>query len=527
MALNRAILEKAVGDKLTKACLSAIVTEAVMRGLPFNASDVAIESDKYAAYVTRVIDSLHGETMLSKALEANASNPAATKYLKAIDNVIKSTVNPAVVRICNEATNDPTASMAEVVDKSAFTPEEMKEFIAKGKDLDVATVANVIKDKVVATIKDEKEAYDSSEQLKQDIKDTLAESVGEDAPSTESWIDAHLAKNDPRRPVSLFSRLQDTCIETLLATESTAELEMNETVSLESLLDVTINQSINCFDRAATPVHEEIARLQQACEALEFPEAEQKDRIKCAATKSLIMTIVIMTVMETLKTMRLFCPSPDSIQRFVDTPTNLDRSIPAIGEDVGNKIAAAIAAAKGLARNPELNRMEMSKAFDALSNLRTSLDTVSPEAMSNKDEIMKALTEACTMLESKLACESEAATSPDVSPSTNRARESNVAALDGMYRSLSRHPSVEIIRIMVSSEAKTAVNDTTLLAIGLDNTGTEVSRYAFNIKMVPSFGNVISELRTAAGYSKLADSAKACEINYTDQGYGVPLIEKI
>ena len=140
---------------------------------------------------------------------------------------------------------------------------------------------------------------------------------------------------------------------------------------------------------------------------------------------------------------------------------------------------------------------------------------------------MKALTEACTMLESKLACESETATSPDVSPSTNRARESNVAALDGMYRSLSRHPSVEIIRIMVSSEAKTAVDDTTLLAIGLDNTGTEVSRYAFNIKMVPSFGNVISELRTAAGYSKLADSAKACEINYTDQGYGVPLIVPI
>lgn len=526
MALNRAVLEKAVGDKLTKACLSAIVTEAFMRGLPFNASDITLESDKYAAYVTRVIDSLHGETLVSQALEANAADPTVTKYLKAIDNVVRSTVNPAVIRICNEATNDPTASMSEVVDQSAFTPEEMKEFIAKGKDLDVSTVAEVVKDKVVATIKSEKEAYDSNEQMKQDIKDTLAVSLGEDAPTTESWLDSHLDNNDPRKPVSLFSRLQDVCIETLLATESSSELELSESVSLESLIDVTMYHSIDCFDKASIPVDEEVARLQQACEALEFPEDEQKARIRCASTKSLIMAIVILTVMETLKTMRLFCPPVDKIRRFVDAPTNLERSVPAIGADVANKISAAIAAAKGLARSPDLNRVEISKAFDALSNLRTSLDTVSEENMNNKEEIMKSLTEACDMLEGKLVSDQDTPSSPDVSPSTNRVREENIAVLDRACRTMTRNPSVKKVQFVVASDLKDSTQDSNILIIGVDENGAEVSRYYILIAMVPAFGNVITELRTAASYSKWEDCKEISEIYFSDTGYSVPLIEE-
>ena len=46
-----------------------------------------------------------------------------------------------------------------------------------------------------------------------------------------------------------------------------------------------------------------------------------QERVQLCGKKSLIMNIIIMTIMETLKTLRLFDPSIDTIRDFVDNPT--------------------------------------------------------------------------------------------------------------------------------------------------------------------------------------------------------------
>lgn len=522
MALNRVILTERVGNKLTKAALSAIVTEAVIKALPLTPAEVALEADKYAAYTTQVINSLHGENLLRSAMEANSGNPSAMKYLNKLNDTIKSVVDVATQRIANE-TASTTDSLEEIVDQSRFTPEEMRTLTAKGKELDTSDVAEVIKDKVVATIKAEKEAYDANAQMKQDIVDTLAETAGEDAPSVESWIDMQLAKNDPRQPISFFSRLQDVCMESLLCTESTDALEDTDNISLESLVNVTINQTLDCYDTKTIPLADALEALTHVCEGLNFSEEEQKNRLACASKKSLIMAIVILTVMETLKTMRLFCPNGDCIRKFVDTPTGLQNGNLNAGHSVSDRIMATIGKAKETARNPMYNGAELSQAFDALNDLRTAVDNISEAVMPNKDSVKKALEDVCCLIEGKMANESTQDTSL-LSHDTKLARERNIASLDKMHRIMKRDPETSKIRLCCESAGST--KSQMITAIAMDSTGAELSRLHIGIEMVPALGTVVNELHKCAEFSTCNESASMYELYFTDKCYAVPLIEK-
>lgn len=524
MELNRSILTNKVSNKLTKACLSAIVTETFMRALPLTSSEVVTEAAKYSAYTTRMINALHGESMLAAAMEANQENPDALKLLNRIDQMIKSVVNPATNRIVTEAAKNTSATLDEIVDKAAFTPEEMKTFMAKGKELDLETVSGVIRDKVVSTIKTEKDAYDASQKMRQDIRDTLAETVGQSAPSTEAWIDSQLSKNDPRQYISLYSRIQDVCLEFFLSNESTEQLRDDENISLEAMTNITINHTLDCFDRTEQPITEAIESLTRACEGIEGDDAESAERLQCASKKSLIMAIIITTILETLKTMRLFSPDVATIRKFVDAPTSVDRNTSEIGDVIAAKVLNKIGYVKRLMKDPEYNKVELSEALDALGNLRTALDAVSESAMSKKPDVMKAIEETCTAVEMMLANESAGYT-PQMNYFTTRCREQNVASFDKIYRILTRNPETAKIRICCESSMSKMTEKATVKAVAMDSANRELSQLAMDIDMVPAFESVLTEIRTAAKYSRCNESADMCELYFTDKCYSTPLIE--
>ena len=181
--INPAILSQRVHDKLEKACLTAIVTETFMKALPFTTEEVYADAKKYTSYVGSVMESLHCENMLDRAVKAHSDNPNAMNLLTSIQEAVNSAVIPATKRIVTEATDSKCSNINEVVDKSAFTDAEKKTLMNKRGEIGIDTISNIIKKKVVNTIKDEKEAYDAALKLKSDIKDNLKETLGESAPS--------------------------------------------------------------------------------------------------------------------------------------------------------------------------------------------------------------------------------------------------------------------------------------------------------------------------------------------------------
>ena len=214
--INSAILSQRVHDKLEKACLTAIVTETFMQALPFTTEDVYHDAKKYINYTNSVMESLHCENMLSNAMKANSNNYNVMTYLTSVKEAIDSVVIPATQRIVMEATKNEESDINKVVDKTAFTDNEKKRLTDKCGEVNIKAISDIIKKKVVDTIKDEKEAYDAALKLKADIKDNLEESLGESAPSLEAYFDTVLKKDDPRDHISFFSRLQDTCMEALI-----------------------------------------------------------------------------------------------------------------------------------------------------------------------------------------------------------------------------------------------------------------------------------------------------------------------
>ena len=539
MELNRNIVQARVEEKLTKACLSAIVTECFMKALPLTQSEVAQESAKYGAYVTQVMNALHSETMLKKALESNADNAAAMKYLNRLNDVVVSTVRPAAIRIAAEAAASHNNNLKDVVDNAALTEDEMKKFIAKGNDLSTSDVAEVIKEKVVDTIKSEKQAYDENEALQKDIVQTLAETVEksdiekkmdevdnqpQDDTTLESWMDLHLGKNDPRHPVTFFSRLQDVCIENLMATESVAELEDCDNISLESLLNVTIYKTLDCFDHNRISLDMTIDQLQKVCESL-GEDSIDENKAACAADKSLVMTIIITTIMETLKTLRLFCPDMADIRKFVDTPVNIERGNGDMKAIITGRVNEIVTEMKRLGRNPQYNQAEMTEVVEAASRLRSRLGEFDEKALENKNELIKTLEDTCATLESKLAQENATDVLPTDSKTTH-AREVNVASLDKMNRILFRHPATESAKLFCSSDIDLKDGGIGLEAVGYDANGNETTRVTLAIEMVPAFESVASELHNAAKFSKCADNSKIIELYFTDKCYGVPLVQK-
>ncbi len=520
--INSAILSQKVSDKLSQVCLCSIVTEAFIKALPLTKDGVALESEKYLNYSNTVLKSLHSESLLTRAMESNAQNENAMKMLNGINDTITSVVTEATNRICKEAKNcNSCTTLEEVVDSAAFTPEEMKKFASKGKDIAIEEISNVIKKKVVTAIKSEKEAYDNNKKLETDVVEALQDTLGEKAPTLEAYLDIVLEKKDARKPVSFFSRLQDTCLEALMVSDEDED-EDEETVSLESLVDTTITSTLNCFDTSVIPTTSALESMSKVLESHGNMEGHEAKVAHCMK-KSLIMAIVIMTMLETLKTMRLFSPKFKEVQDFVDAPTKVNGYNPS---NVSGQIHDEVIRIKKLASDVTMNRPELTTALDNFSSLKNKVSTISEETLPQKTAIMEELTDACTLLSSKLAEDREPGI--DVEPLeyyTNLKRESNIAEMDRVARLLFRRPGVKSVNIHLNGAAEyNDHNEVRAYAIGEDDK-TFLDCVIMIIQMCPAFKTLTDEVTTAAKYSNLANYQGRVNLYFTNKCYSVPLCE--
>ena len=509
--INPAILSQRVHEKLEKACLTAIVTETFMKALPFDAEDVNAESKKYTSYVKAVMESLHCENMMKEAMKAQASNPSALNLLNKIQDAVDAAVIPATNRIVMEAAANPTTTLPKVVDKSAFTDAEKRSLMNKKGDISIDTISNIIKKKVVSTIKDEKEAYDAAQKLKDDIQDNLRDALGDNAPTTEAYMDIVLQKSDPRDYISFFSRLQDTCTESLMQMEDVWDAMDTETISLESLVNTTINSTLDCFDRSSLSVDSSIEILSKAVESMDEHHGDMEEHRHHCAKKAFLMAIIILTVMETLKTMHMWKPGMHDVRKFVDDPSNVGSP----ADNLQHKIHDEVMNSKKMMTNPETNRDGLSSALGAFNDMKAKLSAISEEILPNKEAILKEITEAASATEGCLVNKKEATESYTTDYYTEHVRDANIAEMDRVARMMFRNPNTKKVQIVCESDqpAKTA----SLTIRGLSDIGSITDKITACITMCPAFKDFVEELKTCCKFSKLGNYANQTEIHSPDK----------
>ena len=517
--INPAILSQRINDKLSKTCLTAIVTETFMQALPFTAEDVSHDAKKYTSYVNTVMESLHCENMLKNAMKAHVNNREAMNLLTSIQEAIDSAVAPATHRVVTEASKNKATDINEVVDKTAFTDSEKHSLMNKAADINTKTVSEIIKKKVIDTIKDEKDAYDAAMKLKDDIKENLQDAFGEDEDSSlESYLDTVLSKGDPRDHISFFSRLQDTCMESLIQMETPESLMDEDNVSLECLVNTTINSTLNCFDKSVLNLDDSLNILSKAVESIDLvPDDKSKSTY---ANKSLIMSVVITTIMETLKTLNLWSPTIDDIRQFVDSPTAANTP----AQNLANKIHDEVVDTKKAVSKNNVDKDNLTTALGCYNQIKSRVSGISEELLPNKKKILDEITEAINAIESSITQESTGVEDDGTSYYTRRAREMNVAEFDRVARIMFRNPNIKKAQIICESAAPIK-KENKVIVRGLSDIGSITDQITACITMTPAFKDLVTELKTASKFSKLGDYAGQAEIYFPDKCRAVPLFD--
>ena len=306
--VNKGILLEKLTNKFNSLTLHSIVNECFINGLPLNRDEITrgekVALTKYSVKVLESIDAFH-------ALEQALENPTLTNPQR----VLLLDIHTACTEASKEASNrivketncsDPKTCMSDVVDNATFTESEYNKFMSKASDMNLDKISGIIKEKTLNVIKDEQEQYEKEEELENELKDALADSKDFSDATTESYMDIVLTKSDPRKHVTVFSKLQEAAMEMMrdipMSSEIDDVIKVVEKVTFSSFVD----------DFKHTSVSFEIGNESFAGVSANNSVGES-EKPKMA----LLVSIIVYTVMETLKTMNIYCPSKDCIKKFV------------------------------------------------------------------------------------------------------------------------------------------------------------------------------------------------------------------
>ena len=179
--INRALFQKRVEEKIKTLAFEAFVNEAFIRALPFEVDSLSDTSRKVLPqYVVSVVESLGGYSLLERAMQEER-NPIKRVLLENINDVCLEAAATVSKRATDEhdyefKRND--SSLEELVANTGFTDSEMKEFKEKADDVDVTRLADIIKDKVVNVLKDEKKSHERVEKINDELREVALGSDG-------------------------------------------------------------------------------------------------------------------------------------------------------------------------------------------------------------------------------------------------------------------------------------------------------------------------------------------------------------
>lgn len=224
-----------------------------------------------------------------------------------------------------------------------MTDAEYEKFSSNVDSLDISKISNIVNDKVVNAIADEKNNYHAMDDSNARLKDAILkdDSVADDS-AAESVMASILEipkKKFQSEYQSLFSKLQ------LMAVESIA---LNPGIDMSRpdtgiLTDITVNSTFDTFCNAPATEASLIDTLDKAMtmqSALEGADCDC-DTEKFVALGTAFATI-IMTLLETLHTMGFINPTTNDVKKIIDSDSTVAKSVASIKNDVDNKVDAAL-----------------------------------------------------------------------------------------------------------------------------------------------------------------------------------------
>lgn len=390
-------LEQCVMETMLNKCFNTIVCEAFMGALPIDDKDMTKGLRRgLVEYAAESLGDAGGYQILQRAIKntSRKDDPMAYAYLKEIESVCMEAATTVTERVVDEVSKtDDEDAIAQAATNVTMTPDEYSEFTKGASKVATDELENVIKEKVIDTIKDEKEAYQKDVELETEIKDavstvTPAAKSPEEAAKTPDELDTDTGTNDLENELdaaaqadeafttymrstcghnfkhqhqTVFSRLQELALESVLATTE----KYPDGVPVKTMGLITRRKTFPIFESANSrnPILalESVCRL--ATESLATPDSPNPNIEDTNPQETALITAaIIYTFFETLNTMHLYCPGLDEIRKFVDDTLPMSNMVmkdkQMFLEDLKNLVARAMDCARKASAMPELDNVE-------------------------------------------------------------------------------------------------------------------------------------------------------------------------
>jgi len=523
MKRNTSLLADQVRNKLTGKCTTGIITEAFINALPFDKDELANEAANLSRYAVNVIDKMHPETLLDRALESTLGNQKANLYVSNLKSAIDDVVTTATKRIVQESlvSDNPTP---EIVAQTKLNSDETEKLVAASKKSGTDEVAKLVKEKMINVIKDEKTAYETSAKLREEVKDVIrqeredlkAELTNDEA--IESYFSLVLEPTDAREHISVFSKMQDVCMEGILHSRE----EYDGEIPYSTLEKITLESTFPYFDLSNKTLMEDLENMMIVTESVsECSEEESEIKKKKIAKTAFICTICIMTLLETLKTMHIAKPSIADVKNFVDDNTSVKKLTNVTLANVEDKVNAVVNDTKKSVAMGAYNTLELEQAKESLEKVKGIIDSmiVAESDTECKSRILTKIDSGLDSINSSNKEENKTVTGHFIT----RLKEENLANLEHGIQILAKKPMVQEIKVSVRSDLKCSENSKVDIELkGVDASGSPVAVYMISIHALEEFGATVAEvIRDCANYCNLGN--KPVKMYFTDSGYAVPL----
>lgn len=434
--INRSLIEQRISDKIKTLAFEAFINETFIKALPFNTDRLSDKSKQnLSSYTLATIESLGGYDLLTSAIESE-TDPHKKTLLICMDDICTESATKAAKRIVKEKKDeidDSNSSMEEMIANSGFTKEEMDDFRKKGDSIDVDKLADIIKDKVLAVLKMEKENHERVEKINGELREVALGSTdnsdptgeedsetdlsdqqddqkdmdtkyneesdgneeSEDEELTESLVDLtdtilHGKKNEH---VSFFSSIQEAACEQIIVTENSETLDPNE-ISLRRLKNITFENTLPVFDHKITAEDalENLVAIQSAADQENY--TKHLDTVTEAA---MVDSVIVYTMLESLNTLNLIHASGSDIRKAIESSRTMSQKGEINKKEFKKALESQLRSAQRLAIMGEGIAIEQS--IDRFERIKSMIQDCKERVVS--DEIMASLESVLSNLKGK------------------------------------------------------------------------------------------------------------------------------
>lgn len=504
--LNKDVVESKLTNEYANRFFHTIVYESFMAALPVDKTTMTRdERHELYCYTDNVVRSIGGIKAVESSIDLCNKTPEQNIFIAEIYNTCMESARECAKKKCN----DPDIcskedKMSDVMNKASLSKEDCKKFVDRANNMNLDTVAEIIKKKTLQVISDEKEQYKKEQELDNELADALSENdsmddLGEsdlgdelntddddllaeesssnDAPkldpieigksesnlkyakklpkknssssAVESFKNFHLKPTDPRHHVSLFSRLQDNAMEVMSYVETPNYgrdyFPVLNKVTFESFLTepgIILNAATE-----SSIVKEEICEI------------PAQTRPKVAT----LVSIITYTIMETLHTMGIFTPNKNNIQRFVDKALDANDLKKRTVDEACNEIKCAVKESA----NQDFSKMSSQKLGNKLTTLKTALEGTQDmiEEYGASTDIINLASEAVTHIQeiegilSQRAKDHQALSEASESFQTQREKEHDLAQFNRINSLFKGNPKISDIKLCINPNQMQSIVD--------------------------------------------------------------------